>query len=114
MAPFFFAFFSVQRLVGGYNVFTLGNHFNVLIKTDAIKGQYNMPTTKNQSTKRFNFSVTRDPKSHKAGSNTLVISTLPSEGSKYSTGTTSVTMSVKEARVLQGFLNNQFTNPIAD
>ena len=74
----------------------------------------NMPYTKNQSTKRFNFSVTRDPKSHKAGSNTLVISTNPEDSSKYSTGTTSVTMSVKEARVLQNFLNNQFPSPVVD
>ncbi len=67
-----------------------------------------MPYTKNQATKRFSFAVTRDPKSHKAGSNTLVISTNPEESSKYSTGTTSVTMSVKEARVLQTFLNSEF------
>ena len=73
-----------------------------------------MPYTKNQSTKRFSFAVTRDPKSHKAGSNTLVISTNPSESSKYSTGTTAVTMSVKEARVLQTFLNNEFSSPVVD
>lgn len=73
-----------------------------------------MPYTKNQSTKRFSFAVTRDPKSHKAGSNTLVISTNPESSSKYSTGTTSVTMSVKEARVLQNFLNNEFGNPVVD
>lgn len=67
-----------------------------------------MPYTKNQATKRFTYSVTRDPKSHKAGSNTLVISTNADEGSKYATGTTSVTMSVKEAKVLRNFLNNEF------
>lgn len=74
-----------------------------------------MPYTKNQATKRFSFSVTRDPKSHKAGANSLIIATNADENSKYSTGTTSVTMSVKEAKVLQSFLNNEFGSiPVVD
>jgi hypothetical protein len=65
-----------------------------------------MPYIKTKSTTRFNFEVTRDPASHKAGSNVVTISTLPGESSKYSTGTTQLSMTVKEAKVLQGFLNS--------
>ena len=65
-----------------------------------------MPYIKTQSTKRFEFEVSRDPASHKAGANVVTISTLPYESSKYSTGTTMLSMTVKEAKVLQGFLNS--------
>lgn len=64
-----------------------------------------MPYTKNQSTKRFSFGITRNPTSHKAGANVVTIATLPEESSKYSTGTAQLSMTVKEARVLQSFLN---------
>ena len=74
-----------------------------------------MPYTKTQSIKRFNFEVTRDLASHKAGANVVTISTLPAENSKYSTGTTMLSMTVKEAKALQGFLNSALVDgDIAD
>ena len=60
--------------------------------------------TKSKSTKRFNFTVNRNFTSKKAGSNTVVIQTNPSD-SYYSAGTSSLTMTVKEAQALQSFLN---------
>jgi len=66
----------------------------------------NMPYSKNQSTKRFSFGISRNPTSHKAGANVVTIATNPEESSKYSTGTTQLSMTVKEARVLQSFLND--------
>lgn len=63
-----------------------------------------MPYSKNQSTKRFSFGISTNDTSHKAGSNIVTIATNPEESSKYSTGTTQLTMTVKEARVLQSFL----------
>ena len=71
-----------------------------------------MKFTKSKSTKRFNFTVSRNTTSHQAGANTF---TITSEGySKspdqrgYSSGTTtptSVTMTYKEAQALNRFLN---------
>ena len=58
-----------------------------------------------KSTKRFTFITNSNLTSKKAGSNSLIISTNPAEG-KYSTGTSSLTMTHKEARVLQSFLNS--------
>jgi hypothetical protein len=74
-----------------------------------------MSYIKNQSTKRFSFAVTRNPTSHKAGANVVTIATNPDESSKYSTGTTQLSMTVKEARVLQGFLNDTLIDaPVED
>ena len=39
-------------------------------------------------------------------SNTVTIATNPMQGSQYSVGQTSLTMTVKEAKVLQSFLND--------
>ena len=69
-----------------------------------------MPYNKNQSTKRFSFGITRNSPSHKAGANVVTIATNPEESSKYSTGTTQISMTVKEARVLQTFLNDAFSS----
>ena len=69
-----------------------------------------MPYNKNQSTKRFSFGIPRNPPSHKAGANVVTIATNPEESSKYSTGTTQISMTVKEARVLQTFLNDAFSS----
>ncbi len=69
-----------------------------------------MPYNKNQSTKRFSFGITRNSTSHKAGANVVTIATNPEESSKYSTGTTQISMTVKEARVLQTFLNDAFSS----
>ncbi|HIL97564.1 MAG TPA: hypothetical protein EYG51_16875 [Pseudomonadales bacterium] len=57
-----------------------------------------------KSTKRFTFNAFSNPTSKKAGSNIVTISTNPTEG-KYSTGTASLTMTHKEAKVLQSWLN---------
>tara|TARA_Y100001970_G_scaffold127692_1_gene157770 strand:- start:2183 stop:2428 length:246 start_codon:yes stop_codon:yes gene_type:complete len=75
-----------------------------------MKGITNMPYNKNQSTKRFSFGITRNSTSHKAGANVVTIATNPEESSKYSTGTTQISMTVKEARVLQTFLNDAFSS----
>ena len=70
-----------------------------------------MSYSKEQSTKRFSFGIIRNPTSHKAGANVVTIATNPEESSKYSTGTTQLSMTVKEARVLQGFLNDTLSSP---
>ena len=59
---------------------------------------------KSKSTQRFNFEVNRNSTAKKAGSNIVKISTR-SSSDKYATGTSSLTMTVKEARALQGFLD---------
>jgi len=66
-----------------------------------------MPHTKSKSTKRFNFEISRNDTSHQAGSNSVTISTNPSSD-RYSTGTSTMRMTVKEAKALNLFLNNEF------
>ena len=63
-----------------------------------------MSYSKSKSTKRFNFQINRDDKSHKTGANTVVIGTNQQDG-YYSGITTQMTMTVKEARAFQKFLN---------
>ena len=58
-----------------------------------------------KSTKRFTFAASRNTTAKQAGSNIVTIATLPQEDSQYSVGQTSLTMTVREARALQGFLN---------
>ena len=65
---------------------------------------------KNKKTKRFNFSVNRNTTSHKSGANTVTIESrdYDTNGKGYSVGPNSpsaVTMTVKEALLLQRFLN---------
>tara|TARA_Y100000593_G_C4118234_1_gene241316 strand:- start:165 stop:470 length:306 start_codon:yes stop_codon:yes gene_type:complete len=69
-----------------------------------------MNFNKSKSTKRFSFEVSRNTSSHKAGANTLTISTknYSNSGRGYVAGTsdpTSLTMTVKEAKALRNFLN---------
>ncbi len=64
--------------------------------------------TKTKMTQRFTFGISRNDTAKKAGSNSFSISTNPS-GNKYSTGTTNLTMTVKEATALQNFLNSTLT-----
>ncbi len=64
-----------------------------------------MINQKNKYTKRFNFGISRNPTSHKAGSNVMTIETRAPDGGHYSTPSVGLTMTVKEARALQGFLN---------
>ena len=63
--------------------------------------QYN----KSKSTKRFNFNISRDTVSHKVGSNTVSITTNVPDDS-YNTSRSQITMTVKEARAFQSFLNS--------
>lgn len=62
-----------------------------------------------KSTARFDFGVYRNPTAKKAGSNMLTISTRTAEGQQYSVGTTTISMTIKEAQALQGFLNKSLT-----
>ena len=70
----------------------------------------NRKMSRKKSTKRFDFRVSRNPKSHQTGANTVTISTkdYDTNGRGYSfqanetPGT--VTMSVKEAKALYNFL----------
>tara|TARA_R110000744_G_scaffold289790_3_gene400611 strand:- start:693 stop:953 length:261 start_codon:yes stop_codon:yes gene_type:complete len=69
-----------------------------------------MPKTKSKSTKRFNFEISRNDTSHQAGSNSVTISTNPSSD-RYSTGISTMRMTVKEARALNLFLTNELAQP---
>ncbi len=66
--------------------------------------------SKTIDTKRFTFGVNRSSTSHQAGSNVVTISTRTESNGYYSTPTTQLSMTVKEARALQGFLNTQLVN----
>ena len=68
-----------------------------------------MPYNKSKSTKRFSFDISRNPTAKRAGSNTVTIATLPPADSQYSVGQTSLTMTVKEAKALQSFLNDNLS-----
>ena len=77
-----------------------------------MKKEIILKFTKNKSTKRFNFTVNRDQKSHQAGANTVTIESrnYDTSGKKgYSVGPTeptTVTMTVKEAQALNRFLSS--------
>ena len=62
-----------------------------------------------KSTSRFDFGVYRNATSKKAGSNMLTISTRAADGQQYSVGTTTISMSIREAQALQSFLNESLT-----
>ena len=62
-----------------------------------------------KSTSRFDFGVYRNATAKKAGSNMFTISTRPFEGQQYSVGTTTISMSIREAQALQSFLNESLT-----
>ena len=65
--------------------------------------------SKQYSTSRFTFGVNRNTTSKQAGSNVVTIATNAGDGF-YSTPTTQLSMTVKEARALQGFLNPTLSN----
>ena len=67
-----------------------------------------MPYTNSKSTKRFSFGISRNPTAKKAGSNVVTIATSPSDD-YYSTSTVGLTMTVKEAKALQSFLNSELS-----
>ena len=58
-----------------------------------------------KSTSRFDFGVYRNSTAKKAGSNMLTISTRAHEDQQYAIGTTTISMSIREAQALQSFLN---------
>ena len=62
-----------------------------------------------KATSRFDFGVYRNATAKKAGSNMFTISTRPFEGQQYSVGTTTISMSIREAQALQSFLNESLT-----
>ncbi len=62
-----------------------------------------------KSTSRFDFGVYRNHTAKKAGSNMLTISTRPYDGQQYAVGTTTISMSIREAQALQSFLNESLT-----
>jgi len=61
--------------------------------------------SKSKQTKRFTYTVNRNFTAKKAGSNTVIIETNSPDG-YYNTGTSSLTLTVKEALALQNFLND--------
>ena len=63
--------------------------------------------SKSKTTKRFTYTVNRNSTAKKAGSNTVTIQTNASEGQN-NVPQASFTMTVKEAQVLQNFLNEAF------
>ena len=61
----------------------------------------------------MNYSKTKNT-AKQAGSNTLTIATLPSDDGQYSVGQTSLTMTVREAKALNSFLNDSFADISSD
>ena len=77
-----------------------------------------MTLNKSKSTKRFNFNVSRNTTSKKAGANTVTIQTQPYDtnaGRGYSFQSNevpgTVTMSIKEAKALNSFLSTHLSDP---
>ena len=68
--------------------------------------------SKQKSTKRFNYTVNRNNTAKSAGSNTVIISTLSQGDGAYSTGQSSLTMTVREARALNSFLSETLSDDV--
>ena len=68
-----------------------------------------MNYSKQKNTKRFEFQIDRNTTAKKAGSNILTIATRPPNDGQYSVSQTSLTMTVKEAQVLNSFLNESLS-----
>lgn len=68
--------------------------------------------SKQKSTKRFNYTVNRNNTAKSAGSNTVTISTLSQGDGAYSTGQSSLTMTVREARALNSFLSEALSDDV--
>jgi len=65
-----------------------------------------MNFVKTKSTKRFEYTVERNDTAKQAGSNIVTIATLPAGEGQYAIGQTSLTMTVREAKALNSFLNS--------
>lgn len=61
--------------------------------------------SKTKNTKRFSYTVDLNETAKQAGCNTVTISTQPYADGQYAIGQTSLTMTVREARALNRFLN---------
>ena len=61
-------------------------------------------------TSRFEFGISRNTTAKKAGSNVFTIATRPAANGQYAVGTTQLQMTVKEAQVLQAFLNDSLSS----
>jgi len=62
---------------------------------------------KTKTTKRFTYKINRNDTAKQAGSNTVSISTNPVEGTGYSVGSNTFTMTVREAHALNSFLTSE-------
>jgi|TARA_Y100000310_G_scaffold227499_1_gene229759 hypothetical protein len=71
-----------------------------------------MSYNSSKSTKRFTYTVNRNNTAKRAGSNTVSIATNPSDGDSYNVGASSITMTVREAQALRGFLNDKLTDEV--
>ena len=69
-----------------------------------------MNYTKSKSTKRFNYTISRNDTAKQAGSNIVTISTLPADDGQYSVGQTSLTLTVREAKALNTFLSENLNS----
>jgi len=68
-----------------------------------------MKYTKTKNTKRFAFQIDRNTTAKKAGSNTVTISTQPSDG-QYNVGQSSLVLTVREAKALNIFLADNLSS----
>ena len=68
-----------------------------------------MKYNKTKSTKRFTFGVNRNSTAKKAGSNIVTIATN-GETEGYSSSTVSLSLTVREARALQTFLDENLSD----
>ena len=70
-----------------------------------------MKISKSKSTKRFNFNLSRNTVSHQRGANTFSIRTrVDSSPTNYDVASSRITMTVKEAKALQSFLNSHLSD----
>jgi hypothetical protein len=67
-----------------------------------------MRFVKTKQTKRFQFGIDRNTRSHQRGANTVSIGTRDS-GNEFSVSSSRITMTVKEAKALQNFLNTHLS-----
>ena len=71
-----------------------------------------MEFSKSKSTKRFQFGINRNPASHQRGANIVTIGTRLEYGDKYNISSSNLTMTVKEAKALQSFLNSYLSDEV--
>ena len=69
-----------------------------------------MNYSKTKSTKRFAFTMNRNTTAKQAGSNVLTIATQPYGEGGYNVAQSSLTLTVREAKALNSFLNDNFSS----